>query len=117
MLYKNSKENLIYTYNILGDIMNKLPKVFANQNLGKLNNNETIYYDRKINNTKNSDINISHKINELFRSTKYVYKIDVKITTEKTIATYKIIGKTNDNLITIDNELIPINSIIDIEEV
>lgn len=95
--------------------MNKLPKVFANTNLGKISNNETIYYDNKKSIVKNK--NIDHKINELFKSSKYVYKIDVKITTDKSIKIYKIIGKNNNNLITIDNELIPIEKIIDIEEV
>ncbi len=95
--------------------MNKLPKVFANTNLGKLSNNETIYYDKKRNNIKNK--NIDFKINQLFKSSKYVYKIDVKITTEKNINIYKIIGKNNGNLITIDNELIPIDTILDIEEI
>lgn len=95
--------------------MNKLPKVFANTNLGKLKNNETIYYDKERNITKNNNINF--KINQLFKSSRFVYKINVKVTTEKGINTYRIIGKSNNNLITIDNELIPIDTIIDIEEV
>ena len=95
--------------------MNKLPKVFANKNLGKLKNNETIYYDKKRSITKNNNINF--KINQLFKSSRFVYKINVKVTTEKGINTYRIIGKSNNNLITIDNELIPIDTIIDIEEV
>ena len=95
--------------------MNKLPKVFANTNLGKLKNNETIYYDKKRKITKNNNINF--KINQLFKSSRFVYKINVKVTTEKGINTYRIIGKSNNNLITIDNELIPIDTIIDIEEV
>ena len=95
--------------------MNKLPKVFANTNLGKLKNNETIYYDKKRSITKNN--NITSKINQLFKSSRFVYKINVKITTEKSINIYKIIGKNNNDLITIDNELIPIDTIIDIEEV
>jgi hypothetical protein len=95
--------------------MNKLPKVFANTNLGKLKNNETIYYDKKRSITKNNNINF--KINQLFKSSRFVYKINVKVTTEKGINTYRIIGKSNNNLITIDNELIPIDTIIDIEEV
>ena len=94
--------------------MNKLPKVYANTNLNSIKNNETIYYDKnKIVKTKN----IENKINELFKSPKYIYKIDVKITTSNSINTYKIIGKMNNNLITINNEKIPINEIIDIEEV
>ena len=94
--------------------MNKLPKVYANTNLNNIKNNETIYYDR---NNKTKVQNIEYKINQLFRSPKYIYKINVKITTTKSINTYKIIGKVNNYLITLDNEKIPINEIIDIEEV
>ena len=93
--------------------MNKLPKVYANTNLGNIRNNETIYYANK----KSIVQNIDYKINQLFKSSKYVYKIDVKITTSKSINTYRIIGKSNNYLITINNEKIPINDIIDIEEV
>ena len=95
--------------------MNKLPKVYANTNLGSIKNNETIYYEK--NKNIKQDININNKINNLFKSTKYVYKIDVRITTINSIDTYKIVGKVNDYLITIDNIKIPINEIIDIEEV
>lgn len=93
--------------------MNKLPKVYANTNLGNIKNNETIYYDNK----KIKTNNIDYKINQIFKSSKYVYKIDVRITTTKNIDTYKVIGKSNNCLITINNEKIPINDIIDIEEV
>ena len=94
--------------------MNKLPHVYANTNLNSIKNNETIYYN-KDKNTK--VVNVNNKINELFRSSKYVYKIDVRITTKDKIEVYKVIGKVNDYLITINNDKILIDDIIDIEEV
>ena len=59
--------------------------------------------------------NIKQKINAIFNSSNYIYKADVKITTKDDTFKKRIIGMHNDNLITIDNELIPINTIIDIE--
>ena len=50
----------------------------------------------------------------MFSSPRYVYKIDAEITLKDKKVTKKIIGKNNNNLITIDNELIPIQDIIDI---
>ena len=44
----------------------------------------------------------------------FVYKADVKIELENEIIKRRIVAKRNNNLITIDNELIPISSIKDI---
>ena len=60
------------------------------------------------------DKNIRQKINEIFASYKYVYKADVIITTKQGEINKTIIGKKDNNLITIDNEFIDINNIKDI---
>lgn len=100
----------------------KLPKVFANNLVNKIDHNETVYYGYKTKKIED-DIpvrkykeNIESKINRIFKSTKYVYKIEVEITTNEGISNYKIIGKNHNNLITFENKLIPISSIIDIKE-
>lgn len=100
----------------------KLPKVFANTIPKKLANNSSVYYGEKDRNVvvEGKPVykeNINNKILKIFKSPKYVYKIDVEITTNQGIQTNKIIGKNMNNLITIDNKLIPISSIIDIKEV
>lgn len=102
--------------------MKELPKVFANKIDKKITNNKE--YDVSQNNEeiiKKEDFkgipigkNINQKINDIFSSYKYVYKADVIITTESGEITKKIIGKNNNNLITIDNELISIDTIKDI---
>lgn len=112
----------------------KLPNVFVNKIEKQLNNNERLYYSSQTqpneeiigNNTtnkKNSEElikppkqkNINQKINDIFNSSRYVYKADVEITLKSGTVTKKIIGKNSQNLITYENELIPISDILDIK--
>lgn len=110
-------------------MMKKLPKVFANS-LDEVHNNDTVFY-YKDNNLKvsvdDSDRDsieeykmlkgntVNQKINEIFASPYYIYKAEVEITLEDGVILKKIIGKNNQNLITMENELIPISSIKDIK--
>lgn len=101
-------------------IKDKLPRVFANTINKKFSNNEEYSYGAKEEveekkDTRKVELNINQKINKIFSSTSYIYKADVKITTDDDVIVNKIIGKNNKNLITIDNKLIPIDSIRDIE--
>lgn len=105
----------------------KLPKVFAN-NLGEINNNNTVFYSAD-NNDLESDRNyetkenikklkgttVTQKINEIFNSPYYIYKAEVDITLDSGKVTKKIIGRNQQNLITMENEVIPIGTIRDIE--
>lgn len=95
-----------------------LPKVFQNRNIGNINNDQEYFYS--LNNSKQTEkkgpINIDNKINNLFKSSKFIYKINVIIKTSGKDIDTTIIGKTNNKLITIDNDLIPIKDIIDITE-
>ena len=120
---KTSKKLLVFSYNILGDRMEKkLPKVFANNLINKVVNNESIYYGYKEKIVETNEPvrkykeTIESKINKIFKSTKYIYKIDVEITTNDGTNKYKIIGKNQNNLITFENKLIPISTITDIKE-
>lgn len=109
--------------------MNKeLPKVYANKIEKPLTNNDSYSYngnvkkadDRKADNVERKETkniiekNVIQKIDDIFHSPRYVYKADVVITTKEGESTYKIIGKNYNNLITIDNELIKIDDILDI---
>lgn len=110
--------------------MKKLPKVFAN-NLNEVHNNDTVFYlndtNSRVDIEESSDRSstgeykvlkgdtVIQKINEIFKSPYYIYKAEVEITLEEGVVVKKIIGKNNQNLITMDNELIPINSIKDIK--
>ena len=118
---KTSKKLLVFSYTIMGDRMkDKLPKVFANPFSKQVSNNERVYHvkenDFKKEEKKNVTIEtVNSKVNSLFKSSKYVYKIDVEITTADGILKKRIIGKNKNNLITLDNEMIAINDIIDIK--
>lgn len=105
----------------------KLPKVFAND-INEVNNNSRIFYSadsiEKVDDRSSNKLesvkklkgkSILQKINEIFNSPYYIYKADVDITLDSGKVTKKIIGKNSKNLITIENELISIDSIRDIE--
>ena len=98
----------------------KLPKVFANKIDKPLKNNETVYYDRGEEKKEepiktNSILSINQKINQIFGSSRYVYKADVIITTKNGKMNKRIIGRNRNELITMDNEVINVNDILDIE--
>lgn len=102
----------------------KLPSIFANKINKNIDNNKKVYYsdleenkiDEKLNkNFLKPQLNINQKINKIFNSSKYVYKADVTIKLKDKTINKKIIGKNNNNIITIDNELIPISDIEDID--
>jgi len=119
----------IFAYNIMGEeyMQKKLPKVFANS-LGEVHNNTTVFYSAD-NHDLNSDrsfeekesvkklkgTTVTQKINEIFNSPYYIYKAEVDITLDSGKVTKKIIGKNQQNLITMENEVIPIETIRDIE--
>lgn len=107
----------------------KLPKVFANT-INEVHNNDSVFYsadstslketvedrssEEKIDSKQLKGITVIQKINEIFSSPYYIYKAEVEITLDDGVVTKKIIGKNQRNLITMDNELIPIDSIRDI---
>ena len=113
----------------------KLPHVFATK-VTNASNNKKFYYseleNRSVNNNNNYDNKIVEKYNlknsvhineiktkiiNIFKSPNNVYKVKVNIKIYgKTITRY-LIGRTNTNLITLDDELINIDHIEDIEEV
>ncbi|MDD3452898.1 MAG: hypothetical protein PHN42_01300 [Bacilli bacterium] len=100
----------------------KLPSIYANKIDKELSNNTKISVTKneKEQTEKNSDTrykskNINQKIKDIFNSPKYVYKASVIITLKDKKISRKIIGQNNNSLITIDNELISKNDIIDIE--
>ncbi len=104
----------------------KLPSIYSNKTDKKFKNNENVYYtknEEKIEETisnknetiKNDKIDIMKKINKIFNSPNYVYKMDVLIKINNEEKEYRIIGKNQKDIITYDNKLIPINQIEDIK--
>lgn len=69
-----------------------------------------------VNNKENDDININKKIKDIFNSPNYVYKANVSIIMDDGENLKKtIIGRTNNSLITIDDELIDVSKIVQID--
>ncbi len=95
-----------------------LPKVFQNRNINNIDNAQEYFHSVNKTNfsTSTSKINVNDKINRLFQSNKFIYKIKTIIKTRTNEFETIIIGKTNNKLITFDNELIDIKDIIDINE-
>ena len=97
----------------------KLPKMYAVNFDKEIKNNRELFStlnrnDNVNKNTNNSYFDIRQKINNIFSAKDYIYKIDVTIVMDNKVLNKRIIGKNNNNLITIDNEHIPISSIRDI---
>ena len=97
--------------------MKQIPKVYANKIDKKFENNETYY---KSNGTESTELimddrSIEQKIKEIFSSPRYIYRANVEIVLEDQTIVKKIIGKNGSNMITMDNELIPISNILDIK--
>lgn len=62
------------------------------------------------------DIDVNRKIKDIFSSPNYVYKANVRIMTNNNEELKKtIIGRTNNSLITIDDELIDVSKISQID--
>ena len=96
--------------------MKKLPDLYTNTFNEKIDNSQeyvTIPNNEVVTNLSTYEIN--EKINNIFKSKKYIYKIKVEIQLKNETLIETIIGKTNKNLITIDNKLININDILDIK--
>lgn len=91
------------------------PKVFQNNDNKKFTNNNDVFYSK--NNNDVSTKNIYQKINDIFSSPNYIYKANVEISLKDKIISKRIIGRNKDFLITMDNELIRINDILDIKTV
>jgi len=93
---------------------NNFPKVFANQITKKIDNSQefTTVDERK--SKPLTKIELDKKISTIFKSEKYIYKINVEIITKKGKMEKTLIGKNNQGLITIDNEIINYDTIEDI---
>ncbi len=99
----------------------ELPKMYQNKIKKDFSNIQkvfsTMYEDRNIEveeNTKTDMYTVEQKIYNIFKSPTYIYKADVVIITNNGKLEKRIVGKNRNNLITIDNEYIPINDINDI---
>lgn len=95
--------------------MSDRPKMYRGSIEKKFNNNRSVYASYDNDNIKVYNTNdIRKKINDIFSSSNFIYRTKVNIVIDNQIVTKKVIGVYNNNLVTIDNEYIPINMIKDI---
>lgn len=99
--------------------MSEKPKMYQNRITKEMHNNRLIYntYDKNNKNIYNEVIDgneIRKKINNIINANNFIYSKMVHIVIGNEVITRKIIGIYNNNLITIDNEYIPIDNIKDI---
>lgn len=95
--------------------MKDLPKVFQNKIDKNIKNNKEVFYGSSKEQIIDNSKTITQKINEIFSSPNYVYKANVEITLKDKKITKRIIGRNKDNIITMDNLIIPIKDILDIK--
>ena len=99
----------------------KLPNIYK----GKVKNNSVNQKQSTISSYANNEIyeneevderSINRQIKDIFNSENFVYKADVSIlTNDGNILKKTIIGRTNNSLITIDDELIDVSKISKID--
>lgn len=102
-------------------VINMEKNIYKNTNVN--NNNEKNSYKNKTNlcskknSFKNDLIEINKKINKIFKSNKYVYKLNLVIVINGKKVNKLVIAKTNEYLLTMDNEKIYYSTIDDIYEI
>lgn len=99
--------------------MKELPKMYQNKINKKVSNIQKVYstYNDRgsiAGDVKYSSISVDKKIDDIFNSFDYVYKADVTIVTDSETIKRRIVARDKNNVITIDNEYIPISIIRDI---
>lgn len=103
--------------------MNKeLPKMYQNKinktvpSIQKVYSTINDFSDNKVlsRSERYSSISIDSKIDKIFNAPDYVYKADVVIVTDNEKLKRRVVARNRNNIITIDNEYIPISIIRDI---
>ena len=98
--------------------MEDKPKMYQNKVNKEFHNNRTLYTSYSDNYDNSNIVNnlndIRKKINDIIESNSFIYSKLVNIVVGNDIIRRKIIGVYNNNLVTIDNEHIPLNNIKDI---
>ena len=86
--------------------MKKLPSIFKNENINAKDHNKRIIH------IKEENINIEEELNKIFDGFSHPYNTKVYIKTiNKDYETY-LVSRTKNNIITLDNEVIPLSEII-----
>ena len=96
--------------------MKELPSVYSNPIEKEIKNNKDFYYSKDLSdNAVRKPKDITKIADQIFASKDFVYKKNVKIITFDDEKIVTLVGKTNNSLLTLDNQSIPIINIKDIQ--
>ena len=97
--------------------MKKLPKIYQNEITKKIYNIKTVCYLKEESSLEPHQgiPTILSKIDQVFSGYGYSYNIPVTIKTTNHTYNTSLIAKTATNLVTLDNDIIPISDIIDFQ--
>ena len=107
--------------------MKKLPKIFQNEISKDITNNKKVYNSLKDSeekiiktNSKKISLNkksltVKEKIKELIKSNNYIFNTEVTLVFNDHQEVCHIAGVVNNHIITMDNEIIKIDTLKDIE--
>lgn len=97
--------------------MDDKPKMYQNKIVKEFHNNKSVYTSYNVDSNPDTITNINDirkKIENIINSNNFIYSKLVNIVIGNDIIKRKVIGIYNNNLLTIDNEYIPLNNIKDI---
>ncbi len=102
--------------------MKELPRMYHTKLNKSANSIQRVYstigknksFDEPLPSNNYSNISIDKKIDNIFNDNGFVYKADVTIVTDNETLRKRIVARNTNNIITIDNEYIPISIIRDI---
>ena len=92
------------------------PELYHNKEYKEFHNNREVFMssDRENNSSIKNSNDIRKKVNDIINSTYFIYQTMVNIVIGNEIIKKKIIGIRGNNVVTIDNEYIPLDNIKDI---
>ena len=97
----------------------KLPNLYKGKiKSNSINQRQSIFniFEKKEEKEIKEDKNVEDQIKDIFHSPNYVYKADVSIElNDGNILKKTIIGRSNNSLITMDDELIDVSNIVKID--
>jgi len=98
--------------------------LFVNKYDKEFKNNNTVFYSKNPEYREQKEhyevrevVDVRKKLNEIFNAPDFVYKADVLIFLKDKKVEKTIIAKNASSIITLDNETIRINDIVDIKKV
>ena len=94
--------------------MKKLPELYKNNNIKPIDNNKKVYYMKNEDMRKISNTSVEEELDNIFHGLGYSYNIPVELVTAKKTYHTSLVTKTKENVVTIDNIIIPISEIISI---